>query len=78
MGNLLRFLGMLCTSPGCFFSWTTTLGNVLTIDNLQKRGFFLQEWCCMCKRSGENVDHLFLHCFVSMELWSLVFGLFGE
>jgi hypothetical protein len=31
----------------------------------------------MCKQSGEDVDHLFLHCSVAMELWSLVFGLFG-
>uniref|UniRef100_A0A2N9I8R0 Reverse transcriptase zinc-binding domain-containing protein n=1 Tax=Fagus sylvatica TaxID=28930 RepID=A0A2N9I8R0_FAGSY len=29
----------------------------------------------MCKRSGESVDHLFLHCSVAMELWSLVFGM---
>ena len=60
-----------------FFSWTATLGNVLIIDNLWKRDLFIQEWCCMCKRSGEDVDHLFLHCSVAMELWSLVFGLFG-
>ena len=60
-----------------FFSWTATLGKVLTIDNLRKRGLIIQEWCCMCKRSGEDVDHLFLHCSVAMELWSLVFGLFG-
>ena len=31
----------------------------------------------MCKRSGESVDHLFLHCSVAMELWSMVFGMFG-
>jgi hypothetical protein len=51
-----------------FFSWTATLGNVLTIDNLRKRDLFIQEWCCMCKRSGDDVDHLFLHCSMAMEL----------
>uniref|UniRef100_A0A2N9FVR5 Reverse transcriptase domain-containing protein n=1 Tax=Fagus sylvatica TaxID=28930 RepID=A0A2N9FVR5_FAGSY len=56
-----------------FLSWTVTLGKVLTIDNLRKRGLIIQEWCCMCKRSGESVDHLFLHCSVAMELWSMVF-----
>uniref|UniRef100_A0A2N9ED53 Reverse transcriptase domain-containing protein n=1 Tax=Fagus sylvatica TaxID=28930 RepID=A0A2N9ED53_FAGSY len=60
-----------------FFSWTSALGKVLTIDNLRKRGLIIQEWCCMYKRSREDVDHLFLHCSVAMELWSLVFGLFG-
>ncbi len=60
-----------------FLSWTVTLGKVLIIDNLRKRGLIIQEWFCMCKRSGESVDHLFLHCSVAMELWSLVFGIFG-
>ena len=31
----------------------------------------------MCKSNGESVDHLFLHCLVAMDLWSMVLGLFG-
>ena len=31
----------------------------------------------MCKRNGESVDHLFLHCPFAMDLWSMVLGLFG-
>ena len=31
----------------------------------------------MCKSNGESVDHLFLHCPVAMDLWSMVLGLFG-
>ena len=31
----------------------------------------------MCKCNGELVDHLFLHCPVVRDLWSMVFGLFG-
>ena len=31
----------------------------------------------MCKRCGESVDYLLLHCPMSCELWSLVFYLFG-
>jgi hypothetical protein len=30
----------------------------------------------MCKRGGESVSHLLLHCPVSQELWGLVFALF--
>ena len=31
----------------------------------------------MCKCNSETVDHLFLHCLVALELWDMVFGLFG-
>ena len=31
----------------------------------------------MCKCNGESVDHLFLHCLVAMDMWAMVFGLFG-
>ena len=30
----------------------------------------------LCKRCGESVDHLLLHCPIASELWSLVFCLF--
>ena len=35
------------------------------------------DWCYMCKRCGESVDHLLLHCSKAWELWSLVSCLFG-
>ena len=60
-----------------FFSWIAAWGKALTIDNLRKRGLIIQSWCCMCKRNGKSVDHLFLHCPVAMDMWSMVFGLFG-
>ena len=31
----------------------------------------------MYKCNSETVDHLFLHCLVALELWDMVFGLFG-
>ncbi|KAK9993524.1 hypothetical protein SO802_023227 [Lithocarpus litseifolius] len=60
-----------------FFSWTAALGKILTIDNLRKRHFVVLEWCYMCKRCGESVDHLLLHSPFAMEMWSTVFCLFG-
>ena len=31
----------------------------------------------MCKRNGESIDHLFLHCPFASDLWFMVLGLFG-
>jgi hypothetical protein len=31
----------------------------------------------MCKIGGESIDHLFLHCMVAIELWSMILQLFG-
>ena len=60
-----------------FFSWTAALGKILTIDNLRKRHLVILEWCYMCKRCGESVDHLLLHFLLAFEMWSMVFCLFG-
>jgi hypothetical protein len=34
------------------------------------------DWCCMCKRSSEKLDHLLLHCPTTAELWAFVFVMF--
>ena len=60
-----------------FFVWTAALRKCLTIDNLRKRKVWILNWCYMCKRNGESVDHLFLHCPFALDLWSMVLGLFG-
>uniref|UniRef100_A0A2N9G750 DDT domain-containing protein n=1 Tax=Fagus sylvatica TaxID=28930 RepID=A0A2N9G750_FAGSY len=74
------FAGLLQVG-GClrvaFFVWTSALGKILTTDNLRKRRVIIQDWCCMCKSSGETVNHLLLHCPVAWELWSMVWILFG-
>ena len=59
-----------------FFSWIAALGKILTIDNLWNRHIVVLDWCYMCKRSGESMDHLLLHCLIAYELWSMVFCLF--
>jgi hypothetical protein len=60
-----------------FFVWTAILGKILTLDNLRKRNIIVMEWCCLCKTSGESIDHLFIHCEVASELWTVFFQLFG-
>jgi hypothetical protein len=60
-----------------FFVWTAAWGRILTCDNLMKRGFVMAGWCCMCKHSGESVDHLLLHCEVVREVWNFFLQSFG-
>ena len=57
--------------------WIATLGNILTIDNLRKQQILILDWCCMCKRNGESVDHLLICCTIAFDLWYMVFTLFG-
>ena len=60
-----------------FFSWAASLGKILSTDNLWKRGIIELDWWCMCKRCGESMDHLLLHCPMAYKLWTMVFCLFG-
>jgi hypothetical protein len=59
-----------------FFAWSAALGKILTVDNLRKRHVIVVDRCCMCKRSGESVDHLLLHCVVAYAMWSAIFSRF--
>ena len=34
-------------------------------------------WCVLCKRSGENIYHILLHCAFVQKVWVLIFELFG-
>jgi hypothetical protein len=45
-----------------FFTWTTFLGKILTLDNLRKRHMI--DLCCMCKKSRKTPSHLF-HCDIA-------------
>ena len=46
------------------FSWCVALGRVLTIDNFRQRAIIVMKRCYMCKKIGEDVNHLFLHYHV--------------
>jgi hypothetical protein len=44
---------------------------------LRKRHIIVVDWCCMCKKSGESVDHLLLHCEIASALWNAIFNSVG-
>ncbi|WJZ92487.1 hypothetical protein VitviT2T_011477 [Vitis vinifera] len=60
-----------------FFAWEASWGKILTLDQLQRRGYSLANRCFLCLAEAETVDHLLLHCVMTRTLWNLLFSLFG-
>lgn len=52
-----------------FFTWSAMHGKILTLDNLQKKGFSLANKCIMCGKENETVDHLLPHCHIVGFIW---------
>ena len=37
-------------------------GGILTIDQLKRKGWILENRCNLCRVEEESMDHLLLHC----------------
>lgn len=61
----------------CFFTWLATRGVILTAENLRKRKVTCVSRCFICKESGEDVNHLLLHCRMASYLWGQILSWFG-
>ena len=59
------------------FAWEATWNKILTLDNVQKRGWAVANKCYLCKREEESTDHFLIHCDLTRDLWHFVFSLFG-
>ena len=57
------------------FAWLAALGKILIMDNLKKRHIIGVDWCCICRKSVEAVDHLLLYCEISSALLNTIFTL---
>ena len=66
-----------CAPPKvAFFDWEATWGTILTLDQVQRRGFSLANKCFLCHSKEETVDHILLYRAKSQVLWHLLFSLF--
>jgi hypothetical protein len=53
------------------------LGKILILDNLRKMQVIVIDRCCMCKKNGESVDYLLIHCEFACVLWNAIFSRFS-
>ena len=53
------------------FTWLLAKEVVLTQKNIKKRKFLLCSRCYLCEEHAETVDHLFLHCKWTDQLWRI-------
>jgi hypothetical protein len=60
-----------------FFVWSAALGKILTLDNLRKRQVVAINRSFICKKDGESVNHLLLHCEVAHALSCNIFSRLG-
>ncbi|XP_074291264.1 uncharacterized protein LOC141618043 [Silene latifolia] len=45
-----------------FIATVAAQGRLPTVDNLNRRGLLLANWCVLCKKAMETHAHLFFHC----------------
>lgn len=61
-------------------SWRLLINRLPTREALARRGLFLDGLgtsCPFCKRECESVDHIFLTCPISLEVWHKIFDWLG-
>jgi hypothetical protein len=64
-----------CVAPPFGFLVYTIL--LIKKKKKRKRRAIIINKCCMCKRDGESVDRLLIHCDIASALWSAIFSRFG-
>lgn len=59
------------------FLWILLQNNILTIDNLRKRGFCFPNFFYLCLNNEESTNHIFLHCPYTTSIWGMFFQMWG-
>ena len=55
------------------FYWILAHRKTLTTKNLRKRGVVGPMRCILCKNAEESLEHLFIDCKFSQEVWQRMF-----
>jgi len=53
-----------------FFVWTLAHNNILTNDNLKRRGWEGPSRCTLCQEHEETANHLFLQYQFAKDIWT--------
>ncbi|RVX05596.1 hypothetical protein CK203_027274 [Vitis vinifera] len=56
-----------------FVAWAASWRKVLTLDQIQKKGWAITNDVFLCQDYEESIDHLLLHCEKTREVWNLFF-----
>lgn len=54
------------------FMWLILMNKVLTMDNYMRRGGMGPNVCLLCLQSAETIEHLFVHCPTTLQLWDII------
>jgi hypothetical protein len=54
------------------FMWLCLNKKILTWDSLLKRGWQGPGICCLCKSAEETIEHLFVHCVFTKNIWYML------
>ncbi|CAI0466928.1 unnamed protein product [Linum tenue] len=49
--------------------WLVAHKKILTLDNLQRRGWLLANRCYMCHSAEESINHLLIECDFAKQVW---------
>jgi len=62
------------------FFWIIVLSRINTMDMLQRRKPFIAlspQWCYLCHKDEESVDHIFFHCSFTTKVWTYFISRIG-
>jgi hypothetical protein len=64
-----RSCGRLEHRTTVFFMWLILHGRCWTFERLQRHGLQNHDPCTLCSQGVGTIDHLFMQCVVSWEIW---------
>ncbi|CAL1404024.1 unnamed protein product [Linum trigynum] len=56
----------------CVFLWIAFQKKIITQDALKRRGWFLPSRCALCREQEETINHIFLSCRFSKDVWRIL------